>query len=427
MMKCSCWTVAKVLISVVAAVGCFTAPAKASVDDDIDPLRRYDQVTFLTSHNAFTSSEDGWLYAQQVLSVPNQLNFGVRGLMLDIHLAQGGTEVKECKDVTKEVTVVEDQCKKVARQDCRNVKKTKQECKNVSKKVCDWAPWPADELCKTVTETVCTPVDFFEKVCENVDDLVCSPVTVSKLVTETVCGVTKVIPSGDKNVRLCHEQSGDTNCSLTRTIEQPLQVPRRLAQTLTQIRQFLDKNRNAVVTVFFESYVGNKDKVDHEFAQSGINKYLFDQETWLKQNNNTWPTIKKMRDDNKRLVVFTGGNNDGTPKDGRPNNWDYVVETKYNLAEFSKCEIRSETDKNINNAKVPILTMNHFFKFTPGQPILLDVASPLVTNSYSQIMNRVKICQTGEVKRTPNFIALDFLERGDGLKVVKELNRAKVR
>jgi hypothetical protein len=46
--------------------------------------RRYDEVRYPTTHNAMSNSTDGWFGPNQHLDVPTQLDFGVRGLMLDI-------------------------------------------------------------------------------------------------------------------------------------------------------------------------------------------------------------------------------------------------------------------------------------------------------------------------------------------------------
>lgn len=379
-----------------------------TIDDSIDSKRRYDQVTFLTAHNAFASTENGWLYAQQGLSISNQLKLGVRGLMLDIHQGQGGAVEKECRDVKREVSKTEQQCKTIVKQDCHNETKVKQECKEVSKKVCEWAPWPVNELCKTVTKTVCTPVEVVEQVCRNVDNVVCTPVTVVEWVTDKVCdGANVVVPSGEKRARLCHEKSGGTNCLLTRTLLAPVHVPKALSEALMDIKSFLDNNRNAIVTIFFESYVENQRMVDREFSDAGIGNYVFDQDGWTAKGTKPWPTIQQMRDMNKRLVVFTGGG-----LDGRPNNWTYVIETKYDLAKFGGCEIRSETTDNVNKPNVNLLTINHFYEWAIGQPYVPVVGAAL--NNPVQIMDRIDRCKKA-INRWPNFIALDFVENAVGV------------
>ncbi len=50
-----------------------------------DPQLRYDQVVFLTSHNSYSAKNHGFMYAQQQWSISEQLEHGVRGLMLDTY------------------------------------------------------------------------------------------------------------------------------------------------------------------------------------------------------------------------------------------------------------------------------------------------------------------------------------------------------
>lgn len=49
--------------------------------------RSYDQVRYVTTHNAMSSSTDSWIRPNQHLDVPAQLEAGVRGLMLDTYRA----------------------------------------------------------------------------------------------------------------------------------------------------------------------------------------------------------------------------------------------------------------------------------------------------------------------------------------------------
>lgn len=388
-------------------------------DDSLDPNRRYDQVTFLTAHNAFASTQDGWLYAQQAVSIPNQLKLGVRGFMLDLHMGQGGLIEKECRDVKRQVSKTEQQCKNVVKQDCKNEKRVKQECKQVSKKVCEWAPWPVNELCKVVTETVCTPVEVIEQVCKNVDELVCLPVTVVEWVNEKVCdGADVLIPGGEVRARVCHEKEEGNNCLLTRTVEAPLRSPKPLADALTDIRAFLDENKSAIVTIFFESYVSGSGLVDREFRESGIDKYVFNQAAMTDNGKKPWPTLQQMREMNKRLVVF------GTGKDGRPSNWDYVVETQYDLKKSPGCEIRSSTTGNVAKQNVTLLTINHFYEWSYGQPYLPGVA--MAVNDGAKLKERIGLCKK-DTNRWPNFIALDFVESGVGIwPIINGLNASSL-
>jgi hypothetical protein len=52
--------------------------------------RRLDEVVFATTHNAMSSTDDGWIAPNQPHPVVKQLTGGVRGLMLDTHLDADG-------------------------------------------------------------------------------------------------------------------------------------------------------------------------------------------------------------------------------------------------------------------------------------------------------------------------------------------------
>src|SRR5579872_4852233 len=46
--------------------------------------KKYNEVSFLTTHNAFASSAYGYFITSQTLSIPEQLQYGVRALMIDL-------------------------------------------------------------------------------------------------------------------------------------------------------------------------------------------------------------------------------------------------------------------------------------------------------------------------------------------------------
>lgn len=53
--------------------------------------RPYDEVAYVTTHNAMSSEEDGFIAPNQHLRLWQQLEDGVRGFMLDVHPADDGT------------------------------------------------------------------------------------------------------------------------------------------------------------------------------------------------------------------------------------------------------------------------------------------------------------------------------------------------
>lgn len=73
--------------------GCPSAPLACN-DDERLCERRFDQVSFVTTHNAMANSQDGFTGPNQTGGVTRQLNDGVRALMLDTYVFEG--EVQLC-------------------------------------------------------------------------------------------------------------------------------------------------------------------------------------------------------------------------------------------------------------------------------------------------------------------------------------------
>jgi hypothetical protein len=65
-------------------MGAFFCPTSSDCREPFSGNRRYNEVCHFTSHNSYAASENGYLYAQQQMCIEKQLNYGVRGLMLDI-------------------------------------------------------------------------------------------------------------------------------------------------------------------------------------------------------------------------------------------------------------------------------------------------------------------------------------------------------
>ena len=55
--------------------------------------KRYNEVAYLTTHNAFNSKQDRFLFPNQKSNIIEQLNNGERGLMIDVYDDNGSTVV----------------------------------------------------------------------------------------------------------------------------------------------------------------------------------------------------------------------------------------------------------------------------------------------------------------------------------------------
>ena len=76
--------------------------------------KRYNEVSFLTTHNAYNSKEDGFKLPNQKWNITTQLNSGVRALMIDVYNESGQLRVyhglkilgsKPFIDILKEIKV----------------------------------------------------------------------------------------------------------------------------------------------------------------------------------------------------------------------------------------------------------------------------------------------------------------------------------
>ena len=55
--------------------------------------KKYNEVAYLTTHNAYNSKEDGFKLPNQKWNITTQLNSGVRALMIDVYDESGQLEV----------------------------------------------------------------------------------------------------------------------------------------------------------------------------------------------------------------------------------------------------------------------------------------------------------------------------------------------
>ena len=71
-----------ILLILVASLQISYAQCNGSIDLC---SKQYNEVAYLTTHNAFNSDEDGLLFPNQTYNIASQLNDGVRGLMIDVY------------------------------------------------------------------------------------------------------------------------------------------------------------------------------------------------------------------------------------------------------------------------------------------------------------------------------------------------------
>lgn len=81
---------------------------------------------------------------------------------------------------------------------------------------------------------------------------------------------------------------------------------KKLEYALKKLVTFLQKNKNEIITIFFENYVTDKRKIQHTFNRvKNFNNLIFDpyNSEWNVLKNG-WPKIKELVRANKRIIIF---------------------------------------------------------------------------------------------------------------------------
>lgn len=209
-----------------------------------------------------------------------------------------------------------------------------------------------------------------------------------------------------------------------------------LLDFLTTIKQWLNSNRDDIITIHLKSYIGSHDNVMDVIKKSGLKKFLFD----LTSFGGQWPTLGQMRNQNKRLIIFSDKQADTIDKNGRHisgiMHTTSYMETEFNLAKSPNCEMR--IDNRATTAD--LLVMNHFYPVTiiSGSTGIIGINDRLFP--FSQLLDKsdhdehIKLIRTRVCKcliRTtswPNFVAIDFIGTYDGeeLSIVADINTRKI-
>lgn len=303
----------------------FITPALQEAPSITNLSRRYDQCCFLTTHNAFANTANGWIYAEQTYSLTGQLNDGVRGLMLDAAVTKCILQHGVGPDV------------------------------------------------------------------------------------ERVCGPTVQAP---EEVYFIHEDLTRTAAALLPT---GLDALRKFSDGLKEIRLWLDNNPNEVVTIILESQVGNSSLMTTALQNGGVTDIIF----WADRPNQGphgswnvatqgWAPLQWMVSANKRLVILS---QQRSGNDGLPPVWNYAVENDYgNDGLAPGCKARRGS-RPLNDKTRALFIMNYFVDWSVSHAIWYPYHYS-TQNDYYSLMAKVNECASF-ADRLPNFLAVDFYQRGN--------------
>lgn len=167
-------------------------------------------------------------------------------------------------------------------------------------------------------------------------------------------------------------------------------------ETLSEIKEKLDRNSDKILTLFLDFSI-NVNELEDVFQQSGLYPYLY-----YHDQQEGWPALKKMVDENKRLVVFAMQYHRRAP-DWLNYVWDFAVEPYFSLLEAH--DFKGEFLKG--DPKNSLLIYNDY-NLPRRVDNMQNMGSDLTQNPY--LIEHIKNTWTTTGKM-PNFIMLDKFER----------------
>jgi len=178
----------------------------------------------------------------------------------------------------------------------------------------------------------------------------------------------------------------------------------KFSEALATYRQFLRTHPNDVVTLILEDYSPAAD-IMRAFRDAKLESSMMHH-----QPGAPWPTLAQMKRRGTRLVVFS--QNQGGAAPGLLDAFREMGETPYTFhsaAELS-CAPNRGPAKNLR-----LFLLNHWIETGDKR------AAAAAVNTYDVLDARAKQCEK-ERGHIPNFVAVNFAEDGDLLRVVDDLN-----
>ncbi|CAN0864066.1 PI-PLC X domain-containing protein At5g67130 [Linum grandiflorum] len=184
--------------------------------------------------------------------------------------------------------------------------------------------------------------------------------------------------------------------------------------TLKEVEAFLSQYPSEIVTIILEDYVHTPKGLSNLFAQAGLDKYWFPVSK-MPRKGEDWPTVDEMVRQNYRLVVFTSVASKEADE-GIAYQWRYMLENESGDpgVKPGSCPNRKES-KPLNSRSSSLFLMNYF----PTYPVEADACK----EHSAPLAQMIGTCYKSAGNQMPNFLAVNFYMRSDGLGVFDDLDR----
>ena len=168
---------------------------------------------------------------------------------------------------------------------------------------------------------------------------------------------------------------------------------------------FLRAHPGEVITIIYEDFI-TPESAEADYRDVG----LLD-DVYTHDFSKPWPTLGEMVAADTRLVVMAENRGGRGQYPWYHDAWKLMWDTPYGSRNFSCALNRGSKDNDL-------FLMNHWANTRLGLPSASNAA---VVNHESVLLPRANQC-AWEAGRIPNFVAVDFYNRGDIFAVIEELN-----
>ncbi len=325
-----------VLVALLLLTGCSEDPdpAPSTGCNGHEELcdRRYDEVAYAATHNSMSAaSEPGWFTPDQPDGIVDQLDHGIRVLLIDSWYGQ--------RTSRRGIVATADSQRQAA----------------------------FDEARETYGDRV---VDL-------------------ALRARRAAGLD---PQGEVRPYLCHAM-----CELGST---------RWLDSLRDVRDWIETHPREVVTLFVQDEVSPRDTAE-VVERAGLLPYVHEPAA-----DGRWPALGEMVASGRRLVILMENHGGGERWPWLIDGFSVVQDTPYlfKRPEDFTCET------NRGDAGASLLLVNHWIDDWRHVP-----RNSEIVNARDVLAPRLEECRE-ERGMLPNFVAVDYYDRGDLLAVVDELN-----
>lgn len=224
-------------------------------------------------------------------------------------------------------------------------------------------------------------------------------------------------------LHLCH-----TSCSLLDAGP--------LSSWLAEIKSWMDKNPNDVVTILVVNSDGATANTLHQqFVAADITQYTYTPPQTTAAIK-VWPTLQSLIANNTRLITFVADIDPSTTQAANAqyllNEFTFVFEnpfentsaTNFSCVPDRPLAVRGETSEAVATGRLSLV--NHFLDISLAFGIAVpDIANAHLTNANSGVVGNLgdsaKACATAFGKQ-PNFLLVDFFDQGNAIETVDKLN-----